>query len=326
MVNSEPIPLKEMEPSRIISIDVFRGFLIPLMTFVNTTSYFDNTPLWLRHVNGIGLTITDLVAPFFIFAIGLTYKMVHYKNENLRTLDRVLRTLRRYLALFGMGMLSSLRFPGGVPTFNWDTLAYIGLAGCLTISVIEFSWKIRLIVVCLLSIGYQVVIELFIGDIIAMQIEGGLYGVASWTCMLILGTILAESISKKKFMNFLYFGLILLVTGIIMHFLFDKMGLIGVSRKWVSIPFVYVSIGLASCLYTLFWFIFDYKQLKFPVGILGRNPLFLFIMQGILTAFIVPLFPQTLHLAWIILIAVFNVLIVGVIGFILNIRKIYIRF
>ncbi len=317
---------KEQENSRFVSIDAFRGFLIPIMTFVNTTSCFTSTPLWLQHVNGIGLTITDLVAPFFLFAIALTYRMVYYKNSELNHLQRILRTLRRYLAFLGMGMLSSLSFLGGVPTFSWGTLAYIGLSGCLVSFIITFSWKIRLVIAAILTVGYQILIEIVIGDIILAQMEGGLYGVISWTSILVLGTVLADLIPREKFLGYLYFGLTLIALGVGLHFLFNYYGLIGISRLWISTTYVYVSVGLASCIFAGFWYLYEILKFKYSLEFLGKNPLFLFIIQGVLTMLCVPIFPETLHLAWVILIAICNVLIVGFIGWIMDRKGVYIRF
>ena len=65
--------LNHFEQSRHISIDVFRGMTIAVMVFVNTVAEFDTTPSWSKHALDLGLTYVDLVAPAFIFMVGLTY-------------------------------------------------------------------------------------------------------------------------------------------------------------------------------------------------------------------------------------------------------------
>ncbi|MHA2255838.1 MAG: heparan-alpha-glucosaminide N-acetyltransferase domain-containing protein, partial [Candidatus Heimdallarchaeaceae archaeon] len=65
----------EEKKIRFLSIDLFRGLAIVGMIFVNILSEFDNTPSWSKHAVDYGLTYVDLIAPFFIFAISLTYKM-----------------------------------------------------------------------------------------------------------------------------------------------------------------------------------------------------------------------------------------------------------
>jgi len=59
--------------NRLISIDYFRGQAIILMVLSNYSVGVIAVPSWLKHAQDIGLTINDLIAPIFIFAIGLTY-------------------------------------------------------------------------------------------------------------------------------------------------------------------------------------------------------------------------------------------------------------
>src|SRR5512140_710666 len=58
---------------RLASIDQFRGLSIVLMVLANYLAGVTLVPAWLRHAPDIGLTVIDLIAPFFIFAIALTY-------------------------------------------------------------------------------------------------------------------------------------------------------------------------------------------------------------------------------------------------------------
>ena len=58
---------------RFDAVDQFRGLAIVLMVLANYLAGVDIVPAWLRHAPDIGLTVIDLIAPFFIFAIGITY-------------------------------------------------------------------------------------------------------------------------------------------------------------------------------------------------------------------------------------------------------------
>ncbi|MFA5873340.1 MAG: DUF5009 domain-containing protein [Anaerolineales bacterium] len=62
-----------MKPDRISSIDQFRGFGILTMALANYMGGAGVIPAWLKHAPDVGLTVIDLIAPFFIFAIDLTY-------------------------------------------------------------------------------------------------------------------------------------------------------------------------------------------------------------------------------------------------------------
>ena len=59
--------------NRIEAIDQYRGIAIILMVIANYLFDVTTIPGWLKHAPDIGLTVIDLIAPFFIFAIGLTY-------------------------------------------------------------------------------------------------------------------------------------------------------------------------------------------------------------------------------------------------------------
>ncbi len=62
-----------MQNSRISSIDQFRGFAILTMVLANYMGGVALIPAWLKHAPDVGLTVIDLIAPFFIFAISLTF-------------------------------------------------------------------------------------------------------------------------------------------------------------------------------------------------------------------------------------------------------------
>src|ERR671919_1809685 len=57
-------------PSRLGSLDVFRGATIALMILVNNPGDEETTYGQLLHAKWHGWTLTDLVFPFFLFAVG----------------------------------------------------------------------------------------------------------------------------------------------------------------------------------------------------------------------------------------------------------------
>lgn len=127
-------PDYQQKKIRYLCIDVFRGLAIAAMIFVNTLSEFSTTPAWSKHAIDFGLTYVDLVAPFFIFAIALTYRMSfkrYLKNDG--ALNAYIRILRRYGALLGFGFLGSLFITSEGINFGWAVLQAIGLAGIFTL-------------------------------------------------------------------------------------------------------------------------------------------------------------------------------------------------
>ena len=58
-----------MKP-RYLSLDVFRGFTVALMILVNNPGSWEHIYWPLDHAAWNGCTLTDLVFPFFLFAVG----------------------------------------------------------------------------------------------------------------------------------------------------------------------------------------------------------------------------------------------------------------
>lgn len=106
--------------TRIRSVDAFRGMTILLMIFVNNGG---GKYVFFEHAAWYGLTVADLVLPWFAWIMGLTITIS--KRSELRvTTSRIkiiVRCLQRSLILILLGLmlnsvnnkpLSMLRFPG----------------------------------------------------------------------------------------------------------------------------------------------------------------------------------------------------------------------
>jgi len=103
-----------MERSR--SLDVFRGLTVALMILVNNPGSWGHVYTPLDHAPWNGLTPTDWVFPFFLFAVGNALAIVMPRL----TLQKI---LKRTLIVFLIGFLMN-----GYPWMYWihDTLAFRG--------------------------------------------------------------------------------------------------------------------------------------------------------------------------------------------------------
>ena len=107
------------------------------MVVVNYLADVETAPAFLKHASGFGLTIADLVAPAFMFAIGLSYGSSYRRRIERDGRRKTLgHFLRRSLSLIGIGTLISAGeiltgATGRVP--DWDVLQAIGVAGLLTL-------------------------------------------------------------------------------------------------------------------------------------------------------------------------------------------------
>ena len=91
--------------NRILSIDIFRGITIAFMIIVNSPGSWSYVYAPLRHAEWHGCTPTDLVFPFFIFAVGLSmaFSMSNIqKKTNSQWLSKI---LKRTFLIFLVGFL-----------------------------------------------------------------------------------------------------------------------------------------------------------------------------------------------------------------------------
>ena len=110
--NIENLEIKK-QTKRIKSIDRFRGFCVFAMLVFQFLKNFPSLGILSRLANhslteGIvilpGMTIADIIAPSFIFAIGLTYALSFNKWKNLYGLKNVyIHFVERGLSLIGIG-------------------------------------------------------------------------------------------------------------------------------------------------------------------------------------------------------------------------------
>lgn len=95
-------------PSRLVSLDVFRGMTIAFMILVNQAGVADNIYTQLDHAPWHGWTLTDLVFPFFLFAVGMALSFSfkkHLETGKKATGAMYLKILKRSAMLFGIGLL-----------------------------------------------------------------------------------------------------------------------------------------------------------------------------------------------------------------------------
>jgi predicted acyltransferase len=89
---------------RFYSLDVFRGATVCLMILVNNPGNWDHIYAPLDHAEWHGLTPTDLVFPFFLFAVGNALSFVMPKLEAGGDGLFWKKVIKRTLLIFGIGL------------------------------------------------------------------------------------------------------------------------------------------------------------------------------------------------------------------------------
>ena len=133
-----------MTRERLISLDVFRGLTILLMTIVNNPGDWGNVYPPLLHAEWHGCTLTDLVFPFFIFIMGVAVPLaMPDKFYDGTTFNKILVRSLRMLCLgiffnfFGKIQLFGLE---GIPLLMGRLIITIAVGYALMGS---FSSKIK---------------------------------------------------------------------------------------------------------------------------------------------------------------------------------------
>ncbi|MFZ1527354.1 MAG: heparan-alpha-glucosaminide N-acetyltransferase domain-containing protein [Ferruginibacter sp.] len=90
---------------RFYSLDVFRGATVALMILVNNPGTWAHTYDPLKHAAWHGCTPTDLVFPFFLFAVGNAMAFVMPGLETAGAGSFWKKLLKRTVLIFGIGLL-----------------------------------------------------------------------------------------------------------------------------------------------------------------------------------------------------------------------------
>jgi len=100
---------------RYYSLDVFRGATVALMILVNNPGSWSNIFPPLKHAPWHGCTPTDLVFPFFLFAVGNAMAFVMPRFEEKGTAFFFKKVVKRTVLIFAIGL-----FLNWSPFVKWD--------------------------------------------------------------------------------------------------------------------------------------------------------------------------------------------------------------
>ncbi len=269
-----------MQVNRISSIDIFRGLAILTMVMANFMTGIHTIPAWLKHAPDIGLTVIDFIAPFFIFAIGLTYRgSFERRLERDGALKTYSQFITRYFAILGMGAIISSAgtalgyTPGAI---EWGVLQSIGVAGLITLIFIRLPSLWRWIIGFGLLAIYQYILDHYLLALTLQSPHGGLFGSIAWGAMMILSTALADLFHEKNrgYKIFPWAASAIVVLGIGLAFVFP------VSKHRVSSSYVLVTLGASALLFYLIHYAVVTWDLKSRVlEVWGRNPLVLYFLH-----------------------------------------------
>ena len=149
-------------PTRLFSLDLFRGATIAAMIVVNNqTSESAFRPL--RHAEWNGWTPTDLVFPFFLFIVGvsLVFSFQARLQRGASRKELVWHVLRRSALLFVIGL--GLNGLASLNLANWripGVLQRIAVAYCVAaLLTLYCGTRTRIAVIAILLLGYWLLLR-----------------------------------------------------------------------------------------------------------------------------------------------------------------------
>lgn len=302
---------------RLTSLDAFRGFTVAAMIMVNFPGDGDNVFFTLKHTEWNGLSFTDLVAPFFLFIVGVSISFSFAKTvaEKMDKKGAYKKIIIRSLKIFAAGMFLNM-----MPFFNIHEIRWTGTLHRIAIVFLVCSfiflntnWKQQAFILLSILIGYWIVILAIptpgLGKVVmepgkniaawvdSLYMPGKLWqgtwdpeGILSTfpsiaTCItgMLAGKLVQTTLPENVKINYLMsFGVVAAALGY-----FAGLGFPVNENLWTS-SFVLITSGFAALLLGVLYFRLDIlKKIKGSlVGVVfGANAITAYVLGDILSLF-----------------------------------------
>jgi len=266
----------------------------------------------LRHAKWHGCTLTDLVFPFFLFAVGAAMSYSFRKFENKITPFAVKKILIRAALIFLIGLALNI-FPFKTPLSNLRILGVLqrigiayGIAALLYLCLNQTKLIIISVIILagywLLMLGFgrgdPYAVETNLVRIIDLKIIGenhlwkglgmpfdpeGLLSTLPSVVTVISGALIGRLIqSSVNLKSAVYKMLLIAASAILLGKIWDIFFPIN-KYIWTS-SYVLFTSGLAALILAVLLWLIDvrgYKKWAFPFVVFGMNPLFLYVLSSI---------------------------------------------
>ncbi|MDZ4861099.1 MAG: hypothetical protein SGI88_19175 [Candidatus Hydrogenedentes bacterium] len=255
------------QPSRLASLDQFRGYTVAGMFLVNFIGSYDNVHALLSHHNTY-CSYADTIMPQFFFAVGMSFRLTYMRRAEKdghsaamwHAVTRNLGLMLVGLAVYGIARdvpdtwdaVSALGVWGYVTQkLSWSfiqTLVHIALASLFVLPVIGAKPAIRIIFLTVTA-GAHVLLSYFWyfqwNESTSGTVDGGPLGFMTWSIPLLIGSLAYDTMagrgSKGSLKPFAVWSVVLMVIGYALaclNVVHNRMLGNTVSRWLVEPPFV----------------------------------------------------------------------------------------
>lgn len=240
-------------------------------------------PSFLKHAPDIGFTIADVVAPAFVFIIGLNFGPSFQRRLESGISAAYRHFFLRYLSLIGIGAIISAGASMVGKPDGWGVLQALGVAGIITLAVVRFPTWARFVLGLLLLAGYQFFLDAAMLQNVLESSHGGLFGAISWSGLLILATVIADFWRKEMTPYLLSIAAVIALAVV-------SALLVPISKNRVSFSYVLLTLAISAVVFLLFEL--SAKAASNSRGLLcwwGENALALYLIHLLaLSVFVTP--------------------------------------
>jgi len=309
--------------TRIASIDAFRGFTVLSMIFVIQVAGYTNLPFtqsWfgsapvsqfqhagdaVGNITGAGLTFTDLVAPFFVFIVGMVLPLSKRKRGG----EFLKHVGTRTILLIALGVLYISLILN--LSYWWGILQAIGIAYFMGATLMLLKPKWRWAAVVLIAAFHQFMSLSFpwwltLGDpskpfltianlsgdpLRPLTVHCTPWASISYGLITVMGTFLGEAVltrlPKKIITQSLIMGTILCAIGYSLHLY--EWPVFAMNKPNVSVSYAVFTSGVASFTFLIFYLVMDVWKVQkwaLPFMVFGSNALLGYFLQPIVRIFL----------------------------------------
>lgn len=284
--------------TRLSALDAWRGLTVLLMLLVNNVALGHSTPAQLRHAPFGGVTLTDMVFPWFLLCAGaaLPFSQAALQRSGVSGWPRLRRLLTRAALLYLAGAFLTSVTQHAL-TWGLGVLQLIALASLGGALMAGWRGRWQLLAALGLLAGYAVFLRVtphaggigvvseavnpvqHVNDtLLSAWGLRGLLSVVPTTALVLLGSVAARPLQQHSARApALIFGLGTLLSGL--GFGWAASGLLPFSKALWTPPYILYSAGLGLLGIWLCWLIADWgrapggARLLTPLTIPGRNAL-----------------------------------------------------
>ena len=299
--------------TRLISLDALRGFTIAVMIVVNYPGSEESVFFTLRHTEWNGLSLTDQVAPFFLFILGVSIVFAFSRrlDDGLPKTDLYRKIIFRAIKIYLVGMFLNL-----MPAFDLHTIRWTGTLQRIAIVYLfcaliflHTNWKQQAWLAAVLLVGYWLVLTCIptpgIGKVMlepgvnivawidSQWLPGHMWrgnwdpesiltnvtSIASGITGLLAGRLMLSNYSPNEKVNYLMTaGVLCAATGYFWGLVFPVN-----ENLWTS-SFVLVTSGFAALLFGMFYFLIDIKgktKGTYPGIVFGANAIAVYFLADV---------------------------------------------